>query len=320
MAPKKPGKSPAKKPPTPKKPATRTRVAGKAASVPAKRPRRPPTPKRPPARPAKPKAADAPQLGLTAKQQRFVDEYLIDLNATQAAVRAGYSTASAGAIGHENLKKPEIQLAITEGRKAQQARTETTADSVLAEIAAIALADTRELVEIRVGCCRHCHGEGHRRQRTVGEMNRDRAEWIEVGKAPAEFDEEGGIGFNPLLPPDAECPECGGDGQPRVVLKDTRHLSRQATALYAGAKQTKDGIEIKMHSKGDALERLARHVGLYEKDNRQKTDPLAALLNRIASGNGNGFKPVAVDPEAPTQPPLMSGFQTQQDIPTGDDE
>lgn len=46
---------------------------------------------------------------LTPKQQRFVEEYLIDLNASQAAIRAGYSEKTAGAVGHENLKKPEIQ-------------------------------------------------------------------------------------------------------------------------------------------------------------------------------------------------------------------
>lgn len=45
---------------------------------------------------------------LTAKQQRFCDEYLIDLNATQAAIRAGYSEKTAGVIANENLKKPNI--------------------------------------------------------------------------------------------------------------------------------------------------------------------------------------------------------------------
>lgn len=47
-------------------------------------------------------------MALTAKQQRFVEEYLIDLNATQAAIRAGYSEKTAYSIGQENLKKPEI--------------------------------------------------------------------------------------------------------------------------------------------------------------------------------------------------------------------
>ena len=48
-------------------------------------------------------------IKLTDKQQRFCEEYLVDLNATQAAVRAGYSEKTAGAIGFENLRKPEIQ-------------------------------------------------------------------------------------------------------------------------------------------------------------------------------------------------------------------
>ena len=52
---------------------------------------------------------------LTNKQQRFIDEYLIDLNATQAAIRAGYSEDTAAAIGCENLTKPNIQKAITAG-------------------------------------------------------------------------------------------------------------------------------------------------------------------------------------------------------------
>ncbi len=47
-------------------------------------------------------------MSLTPKQQLFVAEYLVDLNATQAAVRAGYSKKTAYSVGHENLKKPEV--------------------------------------------------------------------------------------------------------------------------------------------------------------------------------------------------------------------
>ena len=60
---------------------------------------------------------------LTPKQQCFVDEYLIDLNATQAAVRAGYSKNSARQIGDENLSKPVIAAAVA---KAMQERSEAT--------------------------------------------------------------------------------------------------------------------------------------------------------------------------------------------------
>lgn len=48
-------------------------------------------------------------IRLTVKQKRFCDEYLIDCNATQAAIRAGYSKKTAGAVGYENLKKPQIK-------------------------------------------------------------------------------------------------------------------------------------------------------------------------------------------------------------------
>ena len=53
-------------------------------------------------------------MALTAKQQRFCDEYLIDLNATQAAIRAGYSEKTARSIGSENLTKPDIKAYIEE--------------------------------------------------------------------------------------------------------------------------------------------------------------------------------------------------------------
>ncbi len=49
---------------------------------------------------------------LTQKQKLFIGEYVVSLNASEAALRAGYSKKTAGAIGHENLKKPEIQKAI----------------------------------------------------------------------------------------------------------------------------------------------------------------------------------------------------------------
>lgn len=68
---------------------------------------------------------------LTPKQQRFVDEYLIDLNATQAAIRAGYSEKTAYSIGDENLKKPEIKKAIEQAQKERQKRTLVTQDDVI---------------------------------------------------------------------------------------------------------------------------------------------------------------------------------------------
>jgi phage terminase small subunit len=65
---------------------------------------------------------------LTDRQQRFVDEYLVDANATQAAIKAGYSAKTAKVIGAQNLSKLNVKQAITEGQKAIQKRTQITAE------------------------------------------------------------------------------------------------------------------------------------------------------------------------------------------------
>ena len=68
---------------------------------------------------------------LTPKQQRFVEEYLIDLNATQAAIRAGYSEKTAKSIGQENLTKPDIQKAIKEAQEKLSNKAQVTVEMVV---------------------------------------------------------------------------------------------------------------------------------------------------------------------------------------------
>ncbi len=71
---------------------------------------------------------------LTEKQERFVREYLVDCNATAAAVRAGYSPHTAVKIGSENLRKPDIQSRLSQLRAEQDQRTEVTADWVVTRL------------------------------------------------------------------------------------------------------------------------------------------------------------------------------------------
>lgn len=71
---------------------------------------------------------------LTDKQQAFIDEYLIDLNATKAAMRAGYSEETAQQIGSENLSKPVIQKAIQEAQKERREANKVTRESISKEI------------------------------------------------------------------------------------------------------------------------------------------------------------------------------------------
>ena len=85
-------------------------------------------------------------MALTKKQKIFVDEYLIDLNATQAAIRAGYSPDTAGSIGSENLKKPEIRARIERAMAERSKRTGINQDRIIMELAKIALLNPKGLV------------------------------------------------------------------------------------------------------------------------------------------------------------------------------
>jgi phage terminase small subunit len=78
---------------------------------------------------------------LTDKQKAFVEEYLIDLNATQAAIRAGYSEKTARQVGNENLTKPDVADAIAAAQAERSQRTEVSADRVLLELARISFSD-----------------------------------------------------------------------------------------------------------------------------------------------------------------------------------
>lgn len=71
---------------------------------------------------------------LTPKQTMFIKEYLVDLNATQAAIRAGYSVRTAKAIGQENLTKPDVQSALQKEMDKRSEKVELTADDVLRDI------------------------------------------------------------------------------------------------------------------------------------------------------------------------------------------
>lgn len=76
-------------------------------------------------------ATAGPGASLSAKQERFVEEYLVDLNATQAAIRAGYSKKTAHVIGHENLRKPKVAEAIAQRRAEVSEETGITQKFVL---------------------------------------------------------------------------------------------------------------------------------------------------------------------------------------------
>ena len=80
-------------------------------------------------------------MALTPRQKLFVEEYLVDLNATQAAIRAGYSQKTARSIGQENLTKPDIAKAIQEAMDKRAEEVQLTSEDIV-----------RDLMELRDMC------------------------------------------------------------------------------------------------------------------------------------------------------------------------
>lgn len=164
---------------------------------------------------------------LTPRQERFVQEYLIDLNATQAAIRAGYAPKTANREGSRLLSNAVIASAVQKGRAKMAERAQVDQDWVLRQWQAIAEADPRDLVQYLRGPCPDCWDEPH---------------------------EE----------PNPSCAKCGGHGKGHVVLTDTRRLSPAAAKLYAGVQLGREGIKVNMRDQDAALVNIARHLGMFK--------------------------------------------------------
>lgn len=89
-------------------------------------------------------------MALSPRQARFVEEYLVDLNATQAAIRAGYSPRTAGKVGHQLLGKTRIAAAVANAQEERSERVQVTADRVLKELARIGFANISDIVDWKV--------------------------------------------------------------------------------------------------------------------------------------------------------------------------
>jgi phage terminase small subunit len=161
-------------------------------------------------------------LYMRHKQQRFAIEYCVDFNATQAAIRAGYSPDSAHAQGCDLLKLPEV-LKMVEDRKADLAAAAgITPDWILRKWREIVEEDPNDLMETRNKPCSQCWPAG------------------------LEYDE-----------PNVACGLCMGQGRVVTIFKNSR-----GRKLFAGVKKTKDGLEIKTRDQDAALKNLSAYLGM----------------------------------------------------------
>lgn len=226
-------------------------------------------------------------MGLTYRQQRFAEEYCVDGNATSAASRAGYSETTGYSIGSALLKNIEVLAAIEEQKESNAQLAGLSAAWVLKRYMEIATADPNELVEIKVAaCCRHCWGIEHAPQMTESEFE----EAVDRGEIP---DASGGFGFDSTRDANGDCPVCLGGTPTRVICSSTRKLKGAARKLYAGAKQGRNGIEIKMRDQDTALKVLASYTGV------------AVVKNEVSGPGGSPLTTVGLTAKDLTEEQLV---------------
>lgn len=196
-------------------------------------------------------------MSLTAKQKRFCDEYLIDLNATQAAIRAGYSEKTAYRTGADNLRKPQIEEYIAKRQKELSRSTEITQERVIKELALIAFsnnADYAHVVEKKMKA--------------------------EVGGALVDVLDEDG---KPVMYRTVE-----------PVL--TEELTEEQKRALAVIKKGREGLEVKSCDKVKALELLGKHLGIFTDkieanvNDTTRSELSELLAQRKARGDPDDFK------------------------------
>lgn len=203
----------------------------------------------------------------------FVEHYFVMRNATQAYTHAYDTNASYETRrdeGHKLLNDPRIQAALKARYKLGMEATGVSIEWLLTRFIRIADADPRELIGLKVGCCRYCYGEGHGyhwREREYVEAV-EKVEWEsrcypDRAKDLKLPDIAGGLGFNATWPPVPNCPQCHGEGLERFVPRDTDKLSDAAVLLYGGVKVKKDGYEIIIADRNKAAELAGRILGAF---------------------------------------------------------
>lgn len=203
----------------------------------------------------------------------FCADYLLDLNGTQAAIRAGYSPRTADQQASRLLRDPRVQLRISELKQTRVERLEMRVDAVVHRLAQIAFADATKLTGYRIGPCRYCWGIGHEYQWKTPR------EWQEVGESSKVDNEpadcKGGFGYALSGRVNPDCPECGGAGIGHVWFADTSMLDDATAVLFEGVKKSRHCKEFKLANRMRALELLADHLGMFDNVNKiARTDGL----------------------------------------------
>jgi phage terminase small subunit len=226
-----------------------------------------------------------PRRSLTHKQEKFAIEVVRTGNQSEA-YRIAYNpspTTSKDRITHMACgvaSHPNVAARINELKAKAVDNVLMDAEAVVRHLSEIAMADPNELMQHRRVNCRYCNGVDHAYQwKHKGEYEHAVDQWTEQKEAheqrqnkagkqapfkkPMPVD-DGGYGFRSNADPHPNCPECEGEGIEEIFIQDSRKLSGPAKRLFAGVKQTKNGIEVLTRSQDLALKLLGEKYGVFK--------------------------------------------------------
>lgn len=218
------------------------------------------------------------EFRLSEQQGIFAENVAAGKKIIEAYRIAGYEGEGSAAYvtASQLLRNPKVYRAVSFLRDQRQKRLSLAEDEIIHQLSSIASANPNELIQYRRLNCRYCWGERHFYQwRDIEEFDKAAEKAANDGKKEPEY---GGLGFVETGYPNEECPRCNGEGIPQLHVVDTTQLEGSARWLYAGIKQTQNGLEIRM-----ANQEAARR------------DLLKIIETRKSPAGGNGNKRSASD-------------------------
>ncbi|MDZ7320739.1 terminase small subunit [Kosakonia sacchari] len=200
------------------------------------------------------------EFGLSEKQGIFAENVAAGKKLVEAYRLAGYEGEDRTAHSNASrmLRNARVYRAVSFLRDKRQQRLSLTEDEIIHQLSAIASANPNELIQFRRVNCRHCWGERHLYQwRDIEEFDKAAEKASNDGKEEPEY---GGLGFVETGFPNEDCPKCNGEGETQLFVADTSQLEGDARWLYAGIKQTQNGLEVRMANQEAARRDLLKII------------------------------------------------------------
>lgn len=223
------------------------------------------------------------------RRERFIRRFLVHQNAARAYREAGYQDGpGTRQSAHRLLTSAYIQGRLEEERQRLLKALDVTVDDVVRRFREIAFADIANVVGLHIRACRFCYGRRNAYPSRTADEYRACLEQTRKDSASLSIKEsggspEGGYEYDANLPPSPDCPECDGEGIPRIVFKDTRLFTDSERAVFAGAVETRYGVNYRFHNQMVALHELAKRIGFYDPPRNRETSTVANLIHELQS-------------------------------------